>query len=665
MSTSKHDPNNVAPRQGETFEEVLQRRVSRRDFLKHMTLGLTAAAVPAVLSGCGGSSSGTGNVPATQAPESSTGDAPEPQAAPTGKISFEAIEPDTTDEITVPAGFMSAVLLRWGDPLHTMTPDFDPENQTAEAQSEQFGYNCDFTGFMPLPEGSNTPGKGLIVVNHEYTSPELMFPEYEFGNPTQDQVDIELAAHGLSIVEIERSGDEWDYNRDSDFNRRLTATTEMEITGPAAGHEWMKTSEDSSGTKVLGTLNNCAAGKTPWGTVVTAEENFHQYFANLDNLEDDDPRKEVHERYGLPVGISERSWENFYDRFDIGKEPNESFRFGWPVEFDPYDPASTPKKRTTLGRFRHEAQTFIVAPDGRVVCYTGDDERFEYIYKFITEGTFDANDRAANMDILDSGTLYVAKFNDDGSGEWMPLVFGEGPLTEDNGFTSQADVLIKTRLAADALGATKMDRPEDMEPNPVNKKIYVALTNNTKRGVDEGAPGPDAANPRADNKYGHVLEMTEEGDDHAVLSFQWEIFMLCGDPADDETETYFAGYPKERVSKIAAPDNVTYDTLGNLWIATDGMPKTLEVNDGIFAVPVEGEERGHLRQFLSGVKGCEICGPEFNPDDTALFLNVQHPGAGGTYNEPVSTWPDGSTPPRPSLVVVQAEDLSPIPTASA
>jgi hypothetical protein len=665
MSTSKRDPNNATPRQAETFEAVLQRRVSRRDFLKHMTLGLTAAAVPAVLSGCGGGpGSGMGNIPATQERDSVGNVATEPQV-PAGQISFEAIEPDTTDEITVPPGFMSAVLMRWGDPLHTLTPDFDPENQTAEAQSEQFGYNCDFNGYMPLPQGSNTPGHGILVVNHEYTNPELMFPDYEVGNPTQEQVDIQLAAHGLSIVEIERSGDEWTYDRQSAFNRRLTGTTEMLITGPAVGHDWLKTSEDASGTKVSGTLNNCAAGKTPWGTVVTAEENFQLYFANLDDLDDDDPRKAVHERYGLSVGISQYAWENYYDRFDIGKEPNEPFRFGWPVEFDPYDPTSTPKKRTALGRIRHEAQTFAVAPDGRVVCYTGDDTRFEYVYKFITEATFNPNDRAANMDILDSGTLYVARFNDDGSGDWLPLVFGEGPLTEENGFTSQADVLIKTRLAADALGGTQMDRPEDMEPNPINGKIYVALTNNTRRGVDEGSPGTNAANPRADNKYGHVIEMTEEGNDHSSLSFQWEIFMLCGDPADEATETYFAGYPKDRVSKIAAPDNVTYDLQGNLWIATDGMGPTLEVNDGVFVVPVEGDERGHVRQFLSGVKGCEVCGPEFNTDNTALFLNIQHPGEGGTYNDPVSTWPDGTNPPRPSLVVVQAEDLSPIPTASA
>lgn len=663
MSSIKHDPNNAAlPQQGERFEEVLRRRVSRRSFVKYLAIGSTAVAMPAVLSACA-QQTPPQQVPTNTVAEANTATSETPA---TSSLGFEAIQPDTTDEITVPPGYVAAVLLRWGDPIHTMAAAFDPENQTPEAQSEQFGYNCDFNGYMPLPQGSSTPNHGLIVVNHEYTNPELMFPGYEVGNPTREQVDIELAAHGLSIVEIERSGGgEWNANLDSDFNRRITGTTEILITGTAAGHEWLQTSDDPTGTRVLGTLNNCAAGKTPWGTIVTAEENFHQYFANLESLDDNDPRKEIHDRYGLPEGISERAWENFHNRFDIGKEPNEPFRFGWAVEIDPYNPTSTPKKRTTLGRFRHEAQTFVVAPDGRVVCYTGDDERFEYVYKFITDGTFDSSNRTANMELLDSGTLYVARFNDDGSGEWMPLVHGEGPLTSANGFESQGDVLVKTRLAADALGATKMDRPEDMEPNPVNKKIYLALTNNTKRGVDDGAPGPDKANPRADNKYGHIIEFTEDGDDHAALTFTWEIFMLCGDPADSETETYFAGYPKDRVSKISAPDNVTFDTLGNLWISTDGMFSTLKVNDGIFAVPVDGPERGYVRQFLSSVKGCEVCGPEFNTDDTALFLNIQHPGEGGTFEDPVSTWPDGSAPPRPSLVVVQAENGNPIPLGAA
>lgn len=622
---------------GETFGDIMSRRISRRAFLQ----GTAAASAVAVA--------------AAVVPEAA-------HAAPVARpnLSFEAIQPqpNTDDKIVVPATYTHAVLLRWGDPITADAPDFDAANQTAAAQEKQFGYNCDFVGFLPLPVGSTTANKGLLAVNHEYTNTDLMFRDYDPNNVTKDQVDVELAAHGLSVVEVERdTSNQWMYNRGSEFNRRYTATSPMTISGPAVDHEWLKTSADATGKDIRGTLNNCAGGKTPWGTVVTAEENFHQYFANVGQMDASDERKALHERYGLPEEASSRKWENFYDRFDASKEPNEPFRFGWAVEYDPYDPQMMPVKRTSIGRYRHEAQTFIVAPDGKVAVYSGDDARFEYVYKFVTEGTYNASDRAANMSLLDTGTLYVAKFNDDGSGEWMPLVFGEGPLTEANGFTSQADVLLKTRLAGDALGATKMDRPEDIEPNPVNKKVYIVLTNNTRRGT-EGNEGTDAANPRDENKFGHIIELTETNDDHTATTFNWEILLLCGDPSDEST--FFAGFPKEQVSPISNPDNVTFDNAGNLWIATDGQPGTLEFNDALFAVPVEGEQRGFVQQFFSSVAGSEVCGPEFNPDNTALFLAIQHPGDGGTWDEPLSTWPDGNTPPRPSVVVVQANNNGPI-----
>jgi secreted PhoX family phosphatase len=322
-------------------------------------------------------------------------------------------------------------------------------------------------------------------------------PEF-LADPTQEMVDVELAAHGLSVVEVRRGGaGEWEVVRDSQYNRRFTGTTPMEIRGPAAGSDLVRTGADPAGTTVLGTLNNCSAGTTPWGTVVSGEENFHQYFANLARIAEDDPIRGLHERFGIPEEGSERQWERFHDRFDLAKEPNEAFRFGWAVEVDPYDPASTPKKRTTLGRYKHEAITSVVAPDGRVAFYSGDDQTFEYVYKFVSAGRYDPDDRAANLDLLDEGTLYVARFNDDGSGEWMPLVHGEGPLTEANGFGSQAEVLINARGAGDLLGATKMDRPEDMEPNPVNGRVYINLTNNVDRGTPDAEEGANVANPAA------------------------------------------------------------------------------------------------------------------------------------------------------------------------
>ncbi|NJK82117.1 MAG: PhoX family phosphatase [Chloroflexaceae bacterium] len=625
---------------GETFADIMQRRISRRTVLKGAVAASTVViATPALA-----------NTIEVTMPQAET---------PRYTLGFDIVSPQPAEsnEVMVPADYSVQTLLRWGDPLTAEAPEFDAENMTAEAQEQQFGYNCDFVGFLPLELGSNSSDRGLLVVNHEYTNPELMFAGYDVENPqpTQEIVDVELAAHGVTVVEIVRdSNGEWSYDRNSQYNRRYTATSPMTISGPAANHEWLQTSADATGQDIRGTLNNCAGGKTPWGTVVTAEENFHQYFANLGQLPDDEPRKAVHDRYGIPEEASERRWENFYDRFDVSKEPNEPFRHGWAVEIDPYDPQMTPIKRTTIGRFRHEAQTFVVAPSGQVAVYSGDDARFEYVYKFVTDGTFSSTDRTANMSLLDTGTLYVAKFNEDGTGEWMPLIFGEGPLTEANGFTSQGDVLIKTRLAGDALGATKMDRPEDIEPNPVNQKIYIALTNNTNREEAD----IDAANPRAENRYGHVIELTEDGDDHTATTFAWDIFLLCGNPEDEST--FFAGFDKSMVSPIANPDNVAFDNAGNLWIATDGQPGTLEYTDALFAVPVEGENRGFVQQFFSSVNGSEVCGPEFTPDNTSLFLAIQHPGEGGTFDEPTTSWPGESGPPRPSVIAIRSNNGTPI-----
>jgi uncharacterized protein len=403
-------------------------------------------------------------------------------------------------------------------------------------------------------------------------------------------------------------------------------------------------------------LNNCAGGLTPWGTAVSGEENFHQYFGNGDAVPDG-PVKQNHARYGLPGGASERQWELFHDRFDLAKEPNEPLRHGWAIEIDPLDPASTPKKRTALGRNKHEGHTSFVSPSGKVAIYSGDDERFDYAYKFVTAGSYNPDDRAANLDLLDDGTLYVAKFNDDGTGVWLPLVFGEGPLTAENGFDSQGAVLVNTRQAADLLGATKMDRPEDFETNPVTGTVYLVCTNNTRRGP-EGAADVDAANPRAENANGHIIEIIEAGGDHAATEFEWDIFMLCGDPSDEST--YFAGFPKEKVSSISSPDNITFDLAGNLWISTDGMPNNFPTNDGLFAVPVAGAERGNLKRFFTAVVGSEVSGPEFTPDNTSLFVSIQHPGEGGTFESQISTWPDGDGAPRPTVVVIQAESGGPI-----
>jgi secreted PhoX family phosphatase len=650
---------------GETMAEILNRRFSRR--------GLVAAGSASVVVAL------DARATLAQTPEASPVDYPvaSPVASPVAgesTLAFEGLTLQTGDATVVPEGYTAVPFLRWGDPLFTDSPAFDPAAQSAASQALQFGYNCDYIGWISLPLGSDSADHGLLVVNHEYTNPELMFagyltpnPEYnaadeespEFlANPTQEIVDTELEAHGLSIVEVQRGADgTWSVVLDSGYNRRITATTPMVLTGPVAGAELAKTTEDPTGTEVIGTLNNCAGGTTPWGTVVSGEENFNQYFANFDALAETDPVKAIHDRFGLPESASERLWETFYPRFDLAQEPNEPIRFGWAVEIDPFDPASTPKKRTALGRAKHEGHTSTVAPSGHVAIYSGDDERFEYAYKFVTAGTYDAANREANLDLLDEGTLYVARFNDDGTGEWLPLVHGEGGLDEAAGFASQADILINPRAAADILGATKMDRPEDFETNPVNQKVYLVCTNNTNRAVEDNQ-GVDAANPRAENSSGHIIEITETDNDHASTTFTWDIFLLAGDPEDEST--YFAGFPKDRVSPIASPDNITFDLQGNIWISTDGLPNSLDGNDGLFATPVEGSERGYLRQFFSSVTGAEVSGPVFNTDNTALFTAIQHPGEGGSVEEPITLWPDGEGVTRPTVVLITRNDGGPI-----
>jgi secreted PhoX family phosphatase len=643
------------PGSSQNFGEVLDQRFRRRSLLGGLMKAIPATALMAGASAIPVSGEGTpARVPAA-APDS-------PEAKRDSRIQFQAVQGSTADAIEAAPGYRSAVLIKWGDPLFNDSPAFDPAAQTAAGQARQFGYNNDWMGYFPLPAHDvDNPRHGLLAVNHEYTNPELMFRNWQgLANQTKEETEIEIEAHGLSVVEVMRdSTGTWSYVVGSRYNRRITGTTPATLTGPAAGSEWLRTSADPTGRRVLGTLNNCAGGQTPWGTILSGEENFHQYFSNAGRVENAQARA-IHAGYGMPEGNGEYPWARHVDRFDMAKEPNEPFRFGWVVEFDPYQPQSGVKKRTALGRIRHEGCTITVARNGQIVAYTGDDERFQFAYKYVSKGKYNAFDRFANDALLDEGTLYVAKFESDGTGEWLPLVFGQGPLTPANGFSSQADVLVNTRGAAKLLGATAMDRPEDMETNPVNGKVYIALTNNTRR-TDRDK---DAANPRANNRWGHIIELTEESGDHSATRFYWEIFILCGNPAEASHGTFFAGYDPSQVSSIACPDNITFDSKGNLWIATDGQPGVLGKNDGIYAVPTDGTERGYVRQLVSGVKGAETASLVFNPDDTALFVSIQHPGEGGkwTLNEAdlVSKWPDGRGPNKPGVVVVTKAEGSPV-----
>ena len=453
----------------------------------------------------------------------------------------------------------------------------------------------------------------------------------------EEYVRIEMMAHGGSVLEIRRDGGTWSVVPNSKYARRITAETEMRVSGPAAGHPLMKTRDDPDGSTVRGMLNNCAGATTPWGTWLTCEENFNGYFWGRDGR-DTHPQRAALKRYGVPAQWY--AWGRYHDRFDISKEPNEPHRFGWVVEIDPWDPKSVPVKRTALGRFKHEGAGNIVNRDGRFVVYQGDDQRFDYVYKFVTEGKVNLTDRAANASLLDSGTLYVARFNADGSGEWMALRHGEGPLTEANGFANQGDVVIFARLAADLLGATKMDRPEDIEANPKTNKVYVMLTNNSRRKPDQ----VDAANPRARNAYGHIIEIMPQDGDHAATAFTWEILVQCGDPAVAEVGATFNPATTDS-GWFAKPDNCVIDAEGRLWIATDGnAPNDTGRNDGLWAMETEGAARGTSKLFFRCPNGAELCGPEFTPDLETLFVAVQHPGESsdprgteGNVRKPINT----------------------------
>ncbi len=695
------DPDDIRvnPSSEPGLGDLIERRFSRRALLRGagaLGAGVAAALATGPLRAVAASAPGAG-----QAPAEPIGPGSDPS-----RFAFTEIAHGVDEHHHVAPGYRAEVLIRWGDAVLPGAPDFDPERQSAAAQLGQFGYNNDFIGYISLPLGSGNPEHGLLCVNHEYTNSDLMFPgladaDDPRGAIRRSRVDAEMAAHGGSIIEIVKHDGRWRVVPGSPFARRVSALeTAMRLSGPASGHPRLRTREDPSGRRVIGTLNNCAGGITPWGTYLMAEENIQLYFSG--SL-DDHPERENYRRFGMPD--PRYAWSRYHRRFDLNAEPNEANRFGWIVEVDPFDPKAPPVKRTALGRFKHEGAECVVNKDGRLVIYSGDDQVFEYLYKFVTDGrvtplpearmdpTMDsyagridaagrvhfrpqrieqwiAAARAANRDLLDQGTLYVAKLAHDGGLTWLPLVHGRGPLTQANGFASQADVLIDARTAATALGATPLDRPEDVEPNPVTGKVYVCLTNNKLRGTG-GNPRTDAANPRPQNLWGQVLEITPSDGDHAADSARWDILVRAGDPAAPGVAAQWNPATSEN-GWFACPDNCALDPAGRLWIATDqgrGWSKTSGGADGIWALETEGPGRGTGRMFFRVPVGAEMCGPRFTPDGRSLFVAVQHPAADGTeaftgfgrkssFERPATRWPDfqDGMPPRPSVVVITKED---------
>ena len=634
-----------------TIGDVIQQRYGRRGFLQ----GSLGVAATASLFGA----------TALTAPKQAAA------ATPESRYVFDELTWGNDETHHIAEGHDADVLIRWGDPITADAPEFDVMNQTAEAQSKQFGYNNDYVGFAEIE-----PGRGMLCVNHEYTNEEVMFPglgrqdRSGFEGMTQELVDIEMAAHGGSVFEVVKGADgKWALNRDNPANRRITANTPMTFDGPAAGHPRLRTSADPAGMTVLGTINNCAGGMTPWGTYLMAEENFHGYFwtdvVDGEGKPDLSGQAEAAQmtRYGVPGRWY--AWGRFHERFNIDKEPNEPNRFGYIVEVDPMNPDATPIKHTALGRFRHEGAETTISADGRLVIYSGDDNRFDYQYKWVSRDRVTAENSHFGSTLLSEGTLYAARFDADGTVVWLPLVHGEGPLTAENGFDSQADIAIDTRLAADAMGATPMDRPEDAQPGP-NGTAYLMLTNNSRREPDQ----VDAANPRAKNRFGHIIEVKEDGGNHAATQGTWSILVQCG---DSKIEDVGAVWNPETSGNgwFAATDNCAFDNMGRLWITTDqgrGWGRTGK-SDGLYALETDGDLRGHSKLFFRCPVGGELCGPYFADGSRTLFLAVQHPGTDGTkdlkgferdstFEDPATRWPDfdPAMPPRPSVVVVTRQD---------
>jgi secreted PhoX family phosphatase len=490
-------------------------------------------------------------------------------------------------------------------------------------------------------------------MNHEYVDHGLLFKD-GMANWSAEKVRKSQAAHGVAVVEVLDKGGKWEVVNPSKYARRITAATRTELSGPAAGHALMKTAADTSGRVVLGTLNNCASGITPWGTYLTSEENFINYFNGGDKLSDHE------KRWGLKKGGGGYRWHEHDARFDATQNPNEPNRFGWIVEIDPNNPNATPMKRTAMGRGAHEGATVAVTKDNRAVVYMGEDARFEYIYKFVSRDTIQSGGAAANATLLDHGTLYVAKFNADGKGQWIALTHGQGPLTAANGFADQAEVLIKSRQASDLLGATKMDRPEWIAVDQQGW-VYATLTNNSNRGGDK-QPAVDAANPRANNTQGNIIRWKEDSDFHAS-TFAWNHFILAGDAslARSEAKGNIKG------DMFSCPDGLWVDGRGLMWIQTDmstaNMGKGDLKNFGNNMMLAADVQTGEARRFLVGPAGCEITGVTETPDGRTMFLNVQHPGEPSSERtDPAkptafSSWPDKKATGRPRSATVVVRKL--------
>ncbi|UXX83333.1 PhoX family protein [Roseovarius pelagicus] len=564
------------------------------------------------------------------------------RAMETSRFAFEPIGLQTDATVHVPDGYEWQIVARWGDPLYSDVPAFDHATGGAADYTDRvFGENTD--GMEMFVVGD----RQVLVVNHEYANRKVNLPQATGGTP-RDAQDVKKLQklQGVAVIEIARGESGWQIVQDSSLNRRITHLTPIEIAGPAAGHALMQTQADPEGVLALGTMNNCGSGKTPWGTYLTCEENFNGYFGATDTdaiypamVQDG------YERYGIGTdgwGYDYHKWD---ERFDTSVTPNEPHRVGWVVEIDPANPDANPVKRTGLGRFKHENAAVVLASDGRVVIYMGDDERGEFLYRFVSSGTYVPG--GSTEGLLDNGTLSVAKFNEDGTGEWRALT------PETTGMTSAAEILIFARIAASAVGATTMDRPEWIAVNPHAIEAYCCLTNNKNRGVKPNAGGDDTSvngpNPRQSNKYGQIVRWRPVNEDHGADGFEWDLYVMAGNP--EVYDNAYGGSDNVTAGNMFnSPDGMVFDSAGLLWIQTDGD----DSNDGEFAGmgnnqmlagdPVTGE----IARFLTGPKGCEVTGLTWSADRRAMFVGIQHPAA---------PFPDGEGKlPRSAVIAVTRSD---------
>ena len=602
------------------FEKLVDKMISRRGFLGK---GAAFAATAFVMS--------AGGVDTLSA------------FANANRFGFEAVPAGTRDTITLPKGYSWHVVARWGDPMWSKGAEFDHATRgTGASQELAFGDNND--GMSLFHAGA----RNVLAVNNEYTNRSIIHGGKGVGKPaTADDVRKNKAAHGVSIVEIEQKNGKWSIVKDSPYNRKITPDTPIEITGPARGHALMKTAADPKGVKSLGTWNNCGNGATPWGTYLTCEENFHGYFSSTDpNLKGSPEFK----RYGVGGRNWGYRWAMTDERFDIAKHPNEPNRAGYIVEIDPLDPESTPRKRTALGRFKHENAEVVLAANGQVVVYMGDDERGEFIYRFVSDGRY--AEGGDNSNLLETGKLFTAKFADNGRGEWVELT------PESTGMASQAEICIHTRLAASAVKATTMDRAEWVAANPKKAEVYCCLTNNKNRGVKPnkgGDPTPvGGPNPRANNRYGQIVRWAPDGGDHLASAFSWDLYVVAGNPAVHKGPN--AGSRNVTPDNMFnSPDGLAFDRNGMLWIQTDGNYKNARGfagqgnNQMLVGDPVTGE----IRRFMVGPRQCEVTGLEWSADGRTMFVGIQHPGERGGD----SHFPDGGeTAPRSAVVAITRDD---------